>query len=161
MLKQFLLAISLSLFTLFSAQGAEKIEWEDLIPEGVPYAEIIAEGMLDEENDFWYPKYDENGSKLNEKLNGKKITIPGFIVPIDITDEGVTSFLFAPYQGACVHTPPPPPNQIIFATTPKAWPMDNIWYAVWVSGTLRTEIKDEELFQIGYQLEVDDIKIYE
>lgn len=142
--------------------AAEKIGWEDLIPEGVPYAEIISQGMLDEENDFWYPVFDENGIKLNEELNNKKVSVPGFIVPVDLTSDGITSFLLVPYQGACVHTPPPPPNQIIFATSKKPWPMDeNIWSAVWVTGILKTEIKDEELFQIGYGMDVDDIVLYE
>ena len=47
-----------------------EIGWDDLIPPGVPYAEIIGEGDLDETKDTWSPIFDANATKLNENLNG-------------------------------------------------------------------------------------------
>ena len=48
-------------------------------------------------------------------LNDKDVRIPGFIVPLEYKEsEIVTRFLLVPYFGACIHEPPPPPNQTIY-----------------------------------------------
>lgn len=92
------------------AQTPREITWDDLIPPGVPYGEIIGEGEIDMLNDTWNPIFDENARKLNEALHGAYIRMPGFIVPLEINAEGVSEFVLVPYQGACIHTPPPPPQ---------------------------------------------------
>lgn len=46
-------------------------------------------------------------------LNGANIKISGFMVPFDDDEDNVTEFLLVPQAGMCIHTPPPPPNQII------------------------------------------------
>lgn len=46
-------------------------------------------------------------------FTGANIKISGFMVPFDDEDEQVTEFLLVPQAGMCIHTPPPPPNQII------------------------------------------------
>ena len=66
------------------AATPREITWDDLLPAGVPYSEIIGEGELDEVNDTWNPIYDENATKLNESLDGSYIKMPGFIIPFDI-----------------------------------------------------------------------------
>lgn len=47
-------------------------------------------------------------------LEGKEVSIPGFMVPLEDDDNEVTEFLLVPYAGACIHTPPPPPNQMVY-----------------------------------------------
>ena len=44
------------------------LAWEDLIPPGVPYAEIIGTGEIDAVKDTWLPEFDENATKLNKEL---------------------------------------------------------------------------------------------
>lgn len=46
-------------------------------------------------------------------FTGANIKIKGFMVPFDDEDEQVSEFLLVPQAGMCIHTPPPPPNQII------------------------------------------------
>src|SRR6187549_1707175 len=46
-------------------------------------------------------------------LDGKSVRIPGYMVPLEDDSEIVSEFLLVPYVGACIHTPPPPPNQIV------------------------------------------------
>jgi hypothetical protein len=46
-------------------------------------------------------------------FTGANIRISGFMVPFDDDDEQVTEFLLVPQAGMCIHTPPPPANQII------------------------------------------------
>ncbi|MDB2599154.1 DUF3299 domain-containing protein, partial [Paracoccaceae bacterium] len=109
------------------AKTPKLIMWDDLIPPGVPYAEIIAEGEIDEVNDFWNPVYDENAIKLNDALDGAYIRMPGFIIPFDIGAEGVRDFMLVPYVGACIHTPPPPANQLVLVQAKAPWPGDQLW----------------------------------
>ncbi len=144
----------------FSSTPRE-IMWDDLIPPGVPYSEIIGEGELDEENDFWNPIYDANASRLNEDLDGAYVRLPGFVVPFDIGAEGVTEFMLVPYVGACIHTPPPPANQLILVNSAVPWPGDLIWDPIWVTGTMRTQLQSTNLGQTGYFIEADQIELYE
>lgn len=159
-----LMAFGLASITLPSAGFAAspwEIGWDDLIPPGIPYAEIIGEGDLDTANDTWRPIYDANGEKLNPKLDGAYIRMPGFIVPLDVSRKGVREFILVPYQGACIHTPPPPANQLVLANTQTPWPADRLWDAVWVVGWMKTQINDTDIAETGYTLDIESIEIYE
>ena len=142
------------------AKTSTEITWDDLIPSGVSYSEIIAEGTIDEQNDVWLPVYDENATKLNPILDGAYIKIPGYIIPIDLSTEGVTSFVLVPYVGACLHTPPPPANQLVIVTTLKPWPSDNLWDAVWVTGHMEHGIQTTEVAETGYLLKAEEMETY-
>ncbi|MFK7874758.1 MAG: DUF3299 domain-containing protein [Paracoccaceae bacterium] len=145
-----------------SASATPKvITWDDLIPPGVPYAEIIGDGEIDLINDTWLPVFDENATKLNAALDGAYIKMPGYILPIDISPKGVNSFIMVPYAGACVHVPPPPANQLVFVNTETPWPSDNLWDPVWVTGKMRHELQSTTLADIGYALTADEIEAYE
>lgn len=143
-----------------SANAATEITWDDLIPPGVPYSEIVSEGVMDERNDIWRPIFDANATKLNPALDGAYIKMPGFIIPIDLTASGVSSFVLVPYVGACIHTPPPPPNQLVFVTTITPWPSDNLWDAVWVTGRMQHELQTTEVADTGYVLEAEFMEAY-
>ena len=142
------------------ANSAREITWDDLIPPGVPYSQIIGEGVMDERNDIWRPVFDSNATKLNPALDVAYIKMPGFIIPIDLTTAGVSSFVLVPYMGACIHTPPPPPNQLVFVTTITPWPSDNLWDAVWVTGRMQHEIQTTEVADTGYVLEAEFMEVY-
>ena len=143
-----------------SAQ-ARTITWDDLIPPGVDYAQIIGEGQLDWNNDTWLPEFDENATKLNEELNGALIRMPGYVIPLEMSGTGVTSMILVPYVGACIHVPPPPPNQLVFVTTETPWPSDALWDAVWVTGEMRTEFLSTNIAEIGYALKAERMEPYE
>ena len=86
--------------------------------------------------------------------------MPGFIVPLEMGSSGVTEFILVPYVGACIHTPPPPPNQLVFVTTKEPWPNDLLWDAVWVAGKIATKLYATDLGQTGYTLIADEIEVY-
>jgi len=68
-------------------------------------------------------------------LDGMNVRIPGYIVPLDFSAEAKhTEFLLVPYFGACLHTPPPPPNQIIFVNAEPAAEVANIYEPFWAGG---------------------------
>ncbi len=142
------------------AGSAKEITWDDLIPADLPYPEIIGQGFMDEVNDIWRPQYDENGSKLNTALDGALIKMPGYIIPIDLSSDGVTSFMLVPYVGACIHTPPPPANQLVFVKTEKPWPSDNLWDPVWVTGRMQNKIQTTEIAEAGYMLTAEVMEPY-
>lgn len=143
------------------AAPIREITWDDLIPPGVPYAEIIADGELDEAADTWRPVFDENGTKLNESLNGALVRLPGFIIPLETGAEGVTKFVLVPYVGACIHVPPPPPNQLVLVRTETPWPSETLWDAVWVTGVMTTQLVSTEVAETGYALTAESMELYE
>ncbi|MEP6020015.1 MAG: DUF3299 domain-containing protein [Paracoccaceae bacterium] len=145
--------------TAFAATARE-IKWDDLIPAGLPYSEIIGEGDIDPINDTWNPVYDENAFKMNESLNGAFIKMPGFIIPFDVSAEGVTNFMLVPYVGACIHTPPPPANQLVMVNAATPWPGDQLWDPVWVTGTMRTQLQSTKLGQTGYSIAAEEMEVY-
>lgn len=158
-------ALSLLTATAFTpmpafAASPRVITWDDLIPPGVPYSEIIGEGEMDPVNDTWNPVYDANGSKLNPSLNGAFIKMPGFIIPFDVRADGVRDFMLVPYVGACIHTPPPPANQLVMVSSKKPWPSDQLWDAVWVTGTMRTQLQSTNLGDTGYSISAVDMEVY-
>ncbi len=96
-----------------------------------------------------------------KKLEGKLVRIPGFVVPLDdFQDEGA-EFLLVPYYGACVHTPPPPPNQIVMVSmTGKKAIKLNLFDAVWLSGRLKIASVESPYGTVGYQLEGMKVEPY-
>lgn len=142
------------------ANTFRKITWNDLIPAGVPRAEIIGPGQMDRTNDTWAPEFDENAGLVNTALDGTAVKLPGYIIPFDIGSAGVTAFMLVPYVGACIHTPPPPPNQLVFVTTQTPWPNESLWDPVWVSGRLSAKAMSTQLGNVGYQLAAEEIEVY-
>jgi hypothetical protein len=96
-----------------------------------------------------------------KKLEGKMVRIPGFVVPLDDFQEEGAEFLLVPYYGACVHTPPPPPNQIVMVgmTGKKAVKL-NLFDAVWMSGRLKISSVESPYGTVGYQLEGMKVEPY-
>ena len=155
------LTASAGLPSIAYARTAKQIIWDDLIPPGIPYSEIVGEGVLDESIDYWRPIYDVNATKLNPILDGAYIKMPGFIIPMDQSADGVTNFMLVPYVGACIHTPPPPPNQLVYVTNNTPWPVNALWDPVWVTGQMRHEIQSTELGDTGYALIAEAMEVYE
>jgi hypothetical protein len=95
------------------------------------------------------------------KLDGKKVRIPGFIVPLDDADEQGAEFLLVPYYGACVHTPPPPPNQMAFVTMTDGKQVRlALFDAIWMEGTLRIVNYESPYGSVGYTIEGLSMKPY-
>jgi hypothetical protein len=96
------------------------------------------------------------------QLDGKQVRIPGFIVPLEDTATEVTEFLLVPYVGACVHVPPPPPNQLVYVqmTSGKKATVD-WWNPIWIHGRLSIATVESVYGAVGFQLEGVRIEPYE
>lgn len=157
-----LAAASVLLPASFSkAATTREITWDDLIPIDVPYGEITGDFDPYGPEGARLPPYDENAYKFVEDLNGERIKLPGYIIPFDYGEHGVTSFILAPYIGACIHVPPPPANQLIFVNTETPFADAGLFEAVWVTGILQVSLQETELAEIGYELSAEHIEIYE
>lgn len=101
-------------------------------------------------------------TKINAELNQKNIRIPGFIVPVEYNDQQViTEFFLVPYFGACIHVPPPPPNQIIYVKYPKGLSLDVLYDPYWIEGQLLTEIVENDLALSAYTMNAAGVKTYD
>ena len=97
-------------------------------------------------------KTGDKSAELKE-IDGKIVTIPGFMVPLEDESEDVTEFLLVPYQGACVHTPPPPPNQIVEVTMEGGKKTKlSFWDPVWVRGKLEIQTVKSPYGDVSYKL---------
>jgi len=81
-------------------------------------------------------------------LNGKLLALPGFVLPLEYKDKKVTEFLLVPWVGACIHTPPPPPNQIVHVVAKVPFETKGMFEAVNVTGVMKIGDRKSELYLV-------------
>lgn len=92
-------------------------------------------------------------------MDGASVKLPGYVVPLEEVDGALTEFLLVPYFGACIHTPPPPANQIVFVSASGAKgfrAMDTVW----VSGRMSTVRHGSAMGASGYRLTATKVERY-
>lgn len=172
-----------------SEAKAEILVWEDLMPEGEDkvLAELYTEFYEEQEKQFreqmtlaeaakadsdLVSMIDEGSAQdtmdqigtynVVEGLNGSSIRLPGYVVPLDFNAASeYDEFLLVPYFGACLHTPPPPPNQIVFIKSNPAIKIANINEPVWVEGIMKTGKFGSDLGNSAYELTLSKLEAYE
>jgi len=102
--------------------------------------------------DFLFSKVDEirakriKGSKAsNTALDNTEIEMAGFVLPLKFKNKKVVEFLLVPWIGACIHTPPPPPNQIVHVTS-EAFAISKPFDHFKIRGQLKLVKITKELF---------------
>lgn len=95
-------------------------------------------------------------------LDGEYVRLPGFVVPLE-SDEGglISEFLLVPYFGACIHVPPPPPNQIVYVTLDEPFNLVSLQQPYWIQGRLLVETYASEVAATAYTLRADRIEKYD
>ena len=93
-----------------------------------------------------------------ESLDGKRVHIGGYIVPLDFDATRVTEFLLVPFVGACIHVPPPPANQIVYVKIEQGFDVQGTFDPVWVTGTLKVTPTFTGLAEAGYSLEAEKVE---
>lgn len=139
-----------------------ELDWEDLIPPEAtarlpsnpgPVHDYLGEGGLAAQQvmDF----------SVVKSLDGSNVKLPGFIVPLEVSKNGlVTEFFLVPYVGACIHVPPPPPNQLVYVKNEKGLALESIWEAYWITGKLSITNRSTRLGAAAYQIAADKVEIY-
>lgn len=162
----------------------KNLEWDDLLPQDdldallnpPDYLSEIEDGSPEDQVTFKLQKpitdeaQKETADRFQqalvsvrviEKLNGQAIKIPGFIVPLEYNDDQViTEFFLVPYFGACIHVPPPPPNQIIYVKYDKGFKLDALYDPFYISGILKTELINNDLGTSAYTMIAEMLEPY-
>jgi hypothetical protein len=154
---------------LRAAETFKEIRWEELVPKDwdpTKDFKALNLGTLQDSD----PRAMEALEKMKALFDnapaepafaGAKIRLPGFVIPLERKGEQVTEFILVPYFGACIHTPPPPANQIIHAVATKSVGKLRSMDPVWVTGTLSLQRADTPWGKAGYRLAVDKVVPYE
>lgn len=100
-------------------------------------------------------RWKSQGAQINARLDGQVVKLPGYLLPLELSGKRVTEFLLVPWVGACVHTPPPPPNQIVHVRTGTAVEMKNLFEPVWVTGRLTASATRQSLFLVDGASDID------
>jgi len=163
-----------------SDQSFKTIEWTDLVPPEIleillnppEYIADIEDGSLDDQlssqiqNSLAAASDDEyqmalTSTEVNLDFDRAMVRIPGFVVPLEFDDDqAITQFFLVPYFGACVHMPPPPPNQIILVNSPDGIQLDDLYAPVWLSGELLADLTENDMASAAYSLKLSAIEIY-
>jgi len=153
-----------------AARGIRELGWEELLPAGEEerLAELYQQQMM-----MLYSNPVAEGSAADQmvqigtfntvpELNGERVRIPGYTVPFDFSaDAEITEFLLVPYFGACLHAPPPPPNQTLFIMTEEPIKIRDLAQAVWIEGTIYTQTQESELADAAYTIQMEQLEIYD
>jgi hypothetical protein len=163
-----------------SVVNYKTIEWINLMPKDdldallnpPDYLADIQDGSIEDQmesqiknaisaaNDDRYQQALVSANVVPE-MDNQAIKIPGFIVPLEFNeDETVTQFFLVPYFGACIHQPPPPPNQIIFVNYPKGLTLESLYDPFWISGILSTSVIQNDMATAAYTMEVQHYELY-
>lgn len=171
----FLLATAIALvsttgdvFAQASVPGsARTAKWDELVPKDWdPMKDFrnknlggIREGgrqemeLMDQMRIAW------DNAPTRPELNGARLRLPGYVVPLVASVDGQKEFLLVPYFGACIHSPPPPANQIVHVKLAKPVSFKTM-DAVWVSGVLSTGRNDSPMGVSGYTMAGDVVEPY-
>lgn len=105
---------------------------------------------------------------VNPALDGQLVRMPGYLLPLEFSGKQVTEFLLVPWVGACIHTPPPPPNQIVHVKLDKPFAFKGAFDVVWVTGHLATAAATKSVYitdgsmdiDVGYSMRANRVEAY-
>jgi uncharacterized protein len=143
-----------------------ELDWQTLVPKGwdplqryrnLPLASLDdgspkAMELARQMRETW------DNAPTNHALNGAQVRIAGYVVPLDAQKGEMREFLLVPYFGACIHTPPPPANQIIHVTVTQPVKDLRTMDAVTVSGTMQTARNDSQMGTSGYAMTATQVE---
>lgn len=120
-------------------------------------------------NDVFLAEIEKQNRQVVPELDGVTVRVPGYALPLEYADKAVSRMLLVPYVGACVHSPPPPPNQLIVVELTEPYKVSDIFEPVWITGRLAAKQATESLsyvdgtadIETGYSLTNGVIKPYE
>lgn len=160
-----ILRICLLLFCLsaiplaFAEDEPRELDWLELMPQDE--VDAMSEAPAVDHNGM-FKQQQQGSSRTIPEMDKQHIRIAGYIVPVEVNaDNQMSEFFIVPYFGACIHVPPPPPNQIILARLAKPMPVTEIYDAYWIEGTLRVEAIQNDIAAAAYTLTADKVTLWE
>lgn len=144
------------------AEETLDLNWDDLIPalgQGDSYRRLSELGVV-RHGEMSSGFEQETAAEVTRAYDGKRVRLPGFVVPLDYDGTGTTAFLLVPFVGACIHVPPPPPNQIVFVTTGTPYELADMFEPVIVTGMFGASAAETQLADVGYSISADRVEPY-
>ena len=124
------------------------------LPQKLKQAGVDVDGLLARRKELMAQRQAQK-SAVNPALDGALVRIPGYLLPIEYSGKLVSEFLLVPWVGACIHTPPPPPNQIVHVKPLKPVETNGLFQPVWVTGALGTASGKRSLFMLDGSADID------
>ena len=161
------LALLLLVATPLWAADPKELTWSEMIPPDAPpeAPDMTPLHDLSQIGDMeTAPAARQNlpNAPVVAALDGQLIRLPGYIVPLEVSEDGrTTDFLLVPYFGACIHVPPPPSNQIVHVTSKEGVKLDELYQPYWIVGAMQVKASTSELADAGYQMDAQKIVVYE
>ena len=149
-----------------------EIKWDELVPPGWdPMAELRdklknpATGSMSDADPRMLPLLREmrevwDNAPINEGIDGVLVKLPGYLVPLEEANGAVKEFLLVPYFGACIHSPPPPANQIVHVLLRQPARGFRAMDVVWISGRMQAQRVDSYMGKSGYHMAADKVEAY-
>jgi uncharacterized protein len=141
----------------------KEVTWDDLMPAdwvpNIPEDPGFFEGETYDGIDVELPVSEP--APIVKSLNKQNLKLPGYIIPIKFTSSSVSEFLLVPYVGACIHTPPPPENQIVYVSLQKPLETTDFWAPVWVSGVMNAQLSMTKYATAGYHMTEAMTEVYD
>ena len=152
----------------------QELSWDDLLPADFDFNTLREKIDLESYEIYDLTDEDPEAQRLYsdlqsvmadvpmvEALDGVDARIPGFLVPLEMAADEVREFFLVPYYGACIHSPPPPANQIVHVVLDEPIAFDNMFEPYWAKGTIDVIKTDTDIGTAGYRLNVASISPYE
>jgi uncharacterized protein len=152
-----------------TAGGYREIQWDDLMPKGwdpmAAFKGLDLSSMSDSD-----PRANEalasaraewDKAPVEPALNGQRIRLAGFVIPLERKGDLISEFLLVPYFGACIHVPPPPANQVVHVIISKPVKGMRTMDTFWVKGRMQLQGGDSGMGVYGYRIMADGVEPYE
>ena len=144
-----------------------ELENEQAVTRKLTQAGVDVDGLLAKRKEFAEQRR-TRGKSLNSALDGQVIRMPGYLLPLEFSGRLVSEFLLVPWVGACIHTPPPPPNQIVYVKADKPFEFSGLFTPVWVTGQMAASSSRKSLYlidgtadiDVGYSLRASQVEPY-
>ena len=150
-----------------ASPAALAIQWQDLMPTDYrPNATLTQIDVAKwADNDpqavalMAQLRAEWQNAPLVERFDGQMVRLSGYVVPLETDGTALKEFLLVPYYGACIHVPPPPPNQTVFVRSEEGLSIRRLFDTVAVTGRFNTERRTGELADAGYVLDATEIEL--
>lgn len=163
--------------TFLPNEPYKKLNWEELTPADWDPLKSLKGLNLDKLEDSDPRARDAliavgeawKNAPIIPALDGQRVKIAGFVVPLDINKKKVKEFLLVPYFGACIHVPPPPSNQVVHAFSAKVNNKQQNEYLksavliqgpITIIGIIETVSSNTTMGSAGYKIQVETIEQY-
>lgn len=157
-----------------AAQAPRSLKWDELVPPGPPKPlkpffgsrppanpDATAEPPPSEDQPWMSgpAKQSSAPAPVVAELDGQRVSIGGYVVPLDFESTKVKEFLLVPFVGACIHVPPPPANQIIYVKPAEPFAIKATFDPVWVTGKISVAPMFTGLAETGYSIAAEKVEM--